>query len=278
MTQLGERDAVDVDAHASEMFAEKPTDARADAEPRTGVVREAEHPRTNDRARHTPDAPATAHVHAGAPTVAAAATPLIAIVAARTTTGTPPRADDSRRRRAAASKNPYVAGAAERRPVRRGKTHVLPEPPKYHPTQHPACEYHQRGARGDRARAVLDASRRRGSSPTPGNHQSDPPFGAGSKTRGRKESNIARPHRCSNVATRESPNNAGRSRRRTRKGGRTRTPRRASRLRDATRRREMPGAASRHVGSGSLAPFTVSPGSDPRCDLNEEGVGKEKAR
>ena len=50
MTQLGERDAVDVDAHASEMFAEKPTDARADAEREPGVVREGTPP-ANERSR-----------------------------------------------------------------------------------------------------------------------------------------------------------------------------------------------------------------------------------
>ena len=152
MTQLGERDAVDVDAHASEMFAEKPTDARADAEREPGVVREGTPP-ANERSReaHTGRARDRARPR-GRADHAAAATPLIAIVAARTTTGTPPLAPTIPDAAAAAASKIRTSPTPPRRIRTAREDARTPRTPKYHPTQHPACEYHQRGARGDRAR------------------------------------------------------------------------------------------------------------------------------
>ena len=80
------------------------------------------------------------------------------------------------------------------------------------------------------------------------------------------------------MATRESPNNAGAFAAAHEKKG---TNTNAAACVAASRRDKTPRdaeASISRVESESFAPFTVSPGSDPRCDLNEEGVGKEKAR
>ena len=77
----------------------------------------------------------------------------------------------------------------------------------------------------------------------------------------------------------ESPNNAGAFAAAHEKKG---TNTNAAACVAASRRDKTPRDAEASISRGESgdrsSPFTVSPGSDPRCDLNEEGVGKEKAR
>ena len=224
------------------MFAEKPTDAHAptpSANPAWSAKER--HPRTNDRARHTPDAPATAHVHAGAPTVAAAATPLIAIVAARTATGTPPLAPTiPDAAAAAASKNPYVADAAATYPYGAGRRTYSPNPRNTTRPNTPPVNTTS-AAPVAIARAVLDASRRAGRRRRPGTTTAIPVRRRRVKTRrGRRVTSRGRTgvrtwRRGSRRTTR------GRSRRRTRK----RTNTNAAACVAASRRDKTPRDAER---------------------------------
>ena len=273
MTQLGERDAVEVDAQPAEMFAEEPTAADADADDEPRVIGAGGPPRANDRARHHPDAPATTHVHAGAPTVAAAATPLVAVVAARTATGTPPLAPTTPDAAAAvANKKPYVAPAAATYPYGAGsRTYSPNERNNTRPTNPPVKS--TSAAPVAIARAVLDASRVRASPPPPGNHHSVPDSAPINKNTTGKENNIARPQRCSKVATGESPNSVGAcAAAYDRKG----TNANAIACVAASRGAKMTSRRAARLAATFVS--RVSPGSYPRWSRNEEGAGTEKAR